>query len=152
MGGTSCWTSIPSERGSSGREPLTGDPRIDVGAGRHPAVVMEVASSSTIAPVSACSRSRASTALNTRRRAGGLREDKLAGVKQDKPRVGRNRWRQGYEERWCRIWEKRVRLGHWDLRIALRGRSLSEVRSCCPPSREPTAHWCPRPPILLRAR
>jgi len=62
-----------------------------------------------------------------------------AGVEQAQARVARKCRRPGYEARCCAIWEKRVRLGHWDLRIALRGRNLSEVRSCCPPSRVPTA-------------
>jgi hypothetical protein len=130
MGGTSCWSSTPSEQGPSGREPSTGDPRSDVGAGRRAAVFVGVASSLTIAPVSSCSRGRASTALITRRCAGGVREDDLAGVEQEQARVALKRC-HSYEARCCAIWEKRVRLGHWDLRIALRGRNLSEVRSCC---------------------
>src|ERR1019366_9345938 len=74
---------------------------------------------------------RRSTAFTTRRCAGAAREDELAGVEQTQARVARKCRRPGYEARCCAIWEKRVRLGHWDLRIALRGRNLSEVRSCC---------------------
>ena len=119
----------------AGHEPADGDARTDVGTGRRAAVVIEVASRSTIAALIARARSwpprRRSTAFTTRRCAGAAREDELAGVEQAQARVARKCRRPGYEARCCAIWEKRVRLGHWDLRIALRGRNLSEVRSCC---------------------
>jgi hypothetical protein len=46
-------------------------------------------------------------------------------------RSARKDWRDSHGARCCGLWEKRVRLGHCDLRIALRGRKPSEVRSCC---------------------
>jgi hypothetical protein len=60
-----------------------------------------------------------------------LRESGRHGAVLLVPPRARKDWRPGRGVRGCGLWEKRVRLGHWDLRLVLRGRNLSEVRSCC---------------------